>query len=65
MLPSASYRPPSEKRAARSREATSGAFPWEWVLACVVLIVQERQKPGDPRAAAQPGFERPAASPRS
>lgn len=58
MLPLSSCRPPLEKRAARPREATSGVFPWEWVLACVVLIVQERQKPGDPRAAAQPGFER-------
>lgn len=65
MLPLLSCRPTLEKRAAQPREATSGVFPWEWVLACVVLIVRERQKPGDPRAAAQPGFECPAPSPRS
>lgn len=54
MLPLSSCRPTLEKRAARPREAASGVFPWEWVLACVVLIVQERQKPGEPRAAARP-----------
>lgn len=44
MLPLSSCRPTLEKRAARPREAASGVFPWEWVLACVVLIVQERDR---------------------